>query len=56
MVMDTLKYLNESLGVTIIVASHDPIIESYISRCINIFDGQVTDRKGRKHAAEVLAT
>lgn len=56
MVMETLKYLNESMGVTIVVASHDPIIDSYVKRCINIFDGNVTDKRSPHHANEVLAT
>lgn len=55
-VMETLKHLNEVLNVTIVVASHDPIIDSYVSRRINIFDGEVSDTGGVNHANEVLAT
>ncbi|WP_132317833.1 ABC transporter ATP-binding protein [Pseudobacteriovorax antillogorgiicola] len=55
-VMETLRYLNEALGVTIIVASHDSIIDSYVQRTIHMVDGVIVDHGGAHHAAEVFAT
>ena len=56
LVMETLKYLNEAMGVTIVVASHDPIINDYVGRSIRLLDGVLSKAKGVHYAGEVLAT
>ncbi len=55
-VMNILQYLNEVMGVTIIVASHDNIINHYVQRTIHLVDGVITDKGEMSHATEIFAT
>ena len=41
--LDLLKQLNEERGVTIIAATHDPMVMSYARRRINLRDGQIDE-------------
>lgn len=45
-VMQTLRRLNESRGVTLLVASHDPRVEQFAHRTIRLRDGQVVSSDG----------
>jgi putative ABC transport system ATP-binding protein len=41
--LELLKELNEKHGMTIVTATHDPMVMSYASRQINLRDGSIVD-------------
>lgn len=41
-IMDLIKQLNSSLGVTTIIITHDPVIAQQCNRCISVLDGNVS--------------
>jgi putative ABC transport system ATP-binding protein len=41
--MQTLRKLNETLGVTVVFVSHDPDDAQYASQLIHLSDGKLTD-------------
>lgn len=57
-VIDTLKYINEKLGKTIIMVTHDPIMASYCSRIVFLKDGNIleelSDMGGQEEAYEKI--
>lgn len=42
-ILDLLNQIRESLGVTVIVASHDPLVLSRSQRIISLSDGRITE-------------
>ena len=44
-VMDNLRALNQRLGVTLLVITHDAAIAGSAPRVLDILDGRVTDRR-----------
>ena len=40
-IMDLIKNLNEEMGVTVVLVTHDPSLKVYADRVINIRDGQL---------------
>jgi len=40
-IMDLIKNLNEEMGVTVVLVTHDPSLRVYADRVINIRDGQL---------------
>jgi putative ABC transport system ATP-binding protein len=42
-VMEILKQLNEEIGITVILVTHDPRISQYAERTLHLFDGKVLD-------------
>ncbi len=41
--LDMLRRLNETHGVTIVAATHDPMVMSYAKRQVNLRDGQIVE-------------
>ena len=41
--LDLLRVLNRERGVTILTATHDPMVMGYTTRQVNLRDGQVVD-------------
>ena len=41
--LQLLRGLNESRGVTIIAATHDPMVMSYARRQVNLRDGRIVE-------------
>lgn len=41
-VLDVMKHLNETMGVTFIISTHDKMVMDYANRLINLNDGQVS--------------
>ena len=39
--LELLKKLNEEFGMTIVTATHDPMVMAYTSRKINLRDGAI---------------
>ena len=48
-VMQTLRKLNETLGVTVVFVSHDPDDAQYATRLIRLRDGKITDARQPGH-------
>lgn len=44
-IMDLMKELNKSKGVTFIFSTHDPMVMKYASRIIDLHDGRITGEK-----------
>ena len=44
-VMENLRALNQRLGVTLLIITHDPGIAASAPRVLNILDGRVSDRR-----------
>ena len=51
-VMQTLRTLNESLGVTVVFVSHDPDDAQYATRLVHLSDGRIT---GARHPAREVS-
>lgn len=49
--LEILQQLQSEKKLTIIMASHDPLIRNFISREINLLDGQVNHATGRSYHA-----
>lgn len=45
-ILDLLKALNETKGVTLVIVTHNPEIADYAKRVINVVDGKITTLKG----------
>ena len=39
--LEVLRQLNQRRGVTILTATHDPVVMSYASRCVQLRDGRI---------------
>ena len=39
--LEVLRQLNQRRGVTILTATHDPVVMSYTSRCVQLRDGRI---------------
>ena len=48
-VMQTLRNLNQALGVTVVFVSHDPDDAQYATRLIRLRDGKITDARQPAH-------
>lgn len=44
-VIEMLKKIQQDTGTTMIVASHDPLVEKYASQVVSIKDGRVTEER-----------
>ncbi|MDF1512965.1 MAG: ABC transporter ATP-binding protein [Anaerolineae bacterium] len=42
-IMAILQRLNEEMGITVILVTHDPRISAYAQRILHLFDGKVTE-------------
>ena len=42
--LEVLRHLNQRRGVTILTATHDPVVMSYTSRCVQLRDGRIAPR------------
>ena len=42
--LEVLRQLNQRRGVTILTATHDPMVMSYTSRCVQLRDGRIAPR------------
>lgn len=40
-IMDLLRWLNETMGVTVVLVTHDPVLAGYASRVVYLLDGRV---------------
>jgi cell division ATP-binding protein FtsE len=49
-IFELLRRLNRELGVTIVVATHDPLVSSQVSRTVSIRDGRVSSEVLRHRA------
>ncbi len=49
-IMEILAKLNERHGVTVVLASHDPMVLSYTHREIKLQDGRITAERTKRHA------
>lgn len=47
-IIDSLVYLNENYGTTIVMVTHDDSLTAVVDRVINIKDGRVHESKGSK--------
>ncbi|CAN5479256.1 ABC transporter ATP-binding protein [soil metagenome] len=49
-ILDLMNHIRESLGVTVVVASHDPLVLSRADRIISLSDGRITEisKAGRR--------
>lgn len=50
------KQLNQELGLTIIIVSHDPEIAQHVGRVVAIRDGKMSSETVRRRPAEVTST
>ena len=48
--LELLRTLNETHGVTIVAATHDPMVMSYAKRQVNLRDGQIVEDSASKAA------
>lgn len=48
--LEMLRTLNETHGVTIVAATHDPIVMSYARRQVNLRDGRIVEDKQNEAA------
>ncbi len=51
-IFELLRRLNRELGVTIVVATHDPLVSSQVSRTVSIRDGRVSSEVLRHRSTE----
>jgi ABC-type lipoprotein export system ATPase subunit len=51
-IFDLLRRLNRETGVTIVVATHDPLVSTQVSRTVAIRDGRVSSEVLRERASE----
>ncbi|HSL75381.1 MAG TPA: ABC transporter ATP-binding protein [Candidatus Limnocylindrales bacterium] len=51
-IFDLLRRLNREMGVTIVVATHDPLVSGQVSRTVAIRDGRVSSEVLRDRAGE----
>ncbi|HEY7701537.1 MAG TPA: ABC transporter ATP-binding protein [Candidatus Limnocylindrales bacterium] len=51
-IFELLRRLNRETGVTIVVATHDPLVSTQVSRTVAIRDGRVSSEVLRQRAAE----
>jgi ABC-type lipoprotein export system ATPase subunit len=51
-IFDLLRRLNRETGVTIVVATHDPLVSGQVSRTVAIRDGRVSSEVLRQRASE----
>ena len=42
--LEVLRQLNQRRGVTILTATHDPVVMGYTSRCVQLRDGRIAPR------------
>ena len=49
--MQTLRKLNETLGVTVVFVSHDPDDSRYATQVIHLSDGQLSDGSPGRRAS-----
>lgn len=47
-IIDSLTYLNETYGTTIVIVTHDDSLTEVVHRVINIKDGRTSETKGNK--------
>ena len=47
-IIDSLTYLNEHYGTTIVIVTHDDSLTEVVHRVINIRDGRINETKGNK--------
>lgn len=48
-IIESLTYLNEKYGTTIVIVTHDDSLTEVVHRVINIKDGRVSETVGSKH-------
>lgn len=51
-VIEMLKKIQEETGATMIVASHDPLVERYATQVIGIKDGHITESKNNSQSPD----
>lgn len=55
-VIEILKKIQQDTGATMIVASHDPLVEKYASQIISLKDGHIAElKKSPKPSAQKSA-
>ncbi|MCA9356749.1 ABC transporter ATP-binding protein [Candidatus Nomurabacteria bacterium] len=47
-IIDSLTFLNEKYGTTIVIVTHDDSMTDVVHRVINIIDGRISETKGNK--------
>jgi ABC-type glutathione transport system ATPase component len=51
-IFELLRRLNRETGITIVVATHDPLVSGQVSRTVSIRDGRVSSEVLRHRASE----
>ncbi|MBC7316071.1 MAG: hypothetical protein H5T70_06605, partial [Chloroflexi bacterium] len=47
-IMDTLRYLNQQYGLTIVMVTHDPRVSNQVDRVVTIRDGRTSSERVRR--------
>ncbi len=55
-VMDLIREINQALGVTVLLVTHDPVFAAYAGRVLRLEDGRLTEDTDLGHASASAST